>query len=555
MKNISTPLTIFISALFLAIPYLYFYLRIWYNHSIFTNNLFTYFFITTLGILFSLFIAKQLNRRFGEESKNGLLFIFAGIVILYGSFLFLMTISNYNRMVSQSIDVYYYHQVVWQLSEFKAPYLYGWDKPIYAAWSQHFEPILIFITPIYWLIKVAGVLMVIQTLVFISGTIPIYLTAKNYLHSRIIGLSLAFAYLAFGGTQFGIAYGFHPIMFFPTIFLWMYYFYIQKRIKLYLLFVVLSLFVKEEVSFIMIFWGIYLFLFKKDRLIGSITMALGILWYILCFSIIFPKFNPGGFGYWGQYAQTNGTGVLGVIMHAVSNPLDFLKTLITPSFKIDTFFQSFGSFGFLIFLFPPSFIIVLPSLLEKLLSSGIAAMNGTHYSAALTGITLVATIEAIYNIGRKKYLTKFVSNIHLFTGVFIFYLALFFNMLYGYYAFSLIPNTHRTGYPVGNVSVEPSDKNLLLLSRVIDTIPKQASVSAQYQIVPHINKPFTLVREIPNANENADYILVDTQLPPPVLTDIQIINKYLEALDQNKNYQLVVNNLGVVLFKKINTKF
>lgn len=100
-------------------------------------------------------------------------------------------------------------------------------------------------------------------------------------------------------------------------------------------------------------------------------------------------------------------------------------------------------------------------------------MNGTHYSAALTGVTLVATIEAIYNIGRKKYLTKFVSNIHLFTGVFIFYLALFFNMLYGYYAFSLIPNTHRTGYPVGNVSVEPSDENLYYCPGLLIRFPNK----------------------------------------------------------------------------------
>lgn len=555
MKSISAPFTIAVSILFLAFPFLYFYLRIWYRYSILTNELFTYLVIAVLGILFSLFITKQLNKNVREELKNGLLLLFAGLVIFYGIFIFLITVSNYNRMVSQSIDVQYFHEVAWQLSEFKVPYLYGWDKPIYAAWSQHFAPILFFISPIYWFIKTAGMLMVIQALIFISGTIPIYLTSKNYLRSRLIGLSLLFAYLAFGGTQFGIAYGFHEIMLFPTIFLWMYYFYIQKRIKLYLLFVLLSLFVKEEVSFIMIFWGIYLFLFKKDRLLGSVTMTLGIFWYILCFSIIFPKFNPGGFGYWGQYTQTNDTGVLGIIIYAVSNPLGFLKTLVTPSFKIDTFFQSFGSFGFLLFLFPPSFIIVIPSLLEKLLSSGIAAMNGTHYSAALTGVTLVATIESIYKIQRRKYFTNFIGNINVFIGIFLFYLALFFNMLYGYYAFSLIPNANRTGYRVGNVFVEPSDQNLLLLSRVIDAIPKQASVSAQYQIVPHIHKSFTLVDNIPHEPESADYVLVDTQLPPPVLTDTSIINKYLEKLDQNKNYQLVVNNLGVVLFKRVDSKF
>src|SRR3989344_6697660 len=188
MRNMSVPLTIFISALFLATPYLYFYLRIWHRYSIFTNELFTYLIIVIFGILFSLFIAKHLPNKTGEESKNGLLLTFTGIVILYGLFIFLITVSNYNRMVSQSIDVQYFHQTVWQLSEFKVPYLYGWDKPTYAIWSQHFAPILFFISPIYWLIKSAGGLMIIQAIVFISGVIPIYLTIKRYLHSRLIGL-------------------------------------------------------------------------------------------------------------------------------------------------------------------------------------------------------------------------------------------------------------------------------------------------------------------------------------------------------------------------------
>ncbi len=544
-----------ISLIFLTIPYIYYYLRIGNKNSFLNNNSLSYVIIFVLAVLFSLTLSKFFKINFNSEYKKILLFLFTAVAILYASFLFLMTMSNYNRMVSQTIDVHYYHQIVWQLSEFKVPYLYQLDKSVFAAWAQHFEPILFFIAPIYWMTKAAGVLVLLQAIVFISGIIPIYLTAKKYLHSRFAGISLAFAYLAFGGTQFGIAYGFHPIMFFPTIFLWMYYFYSQRRIKLYLLFVFLSLFVKEEVSFIMIFWGIYLFLFKKDKVLGLITSALGVFWYIVCFLFIFPKYSPAGFGYWGQYNQTSGTGVIGIIMGALLHPLDFLQTLITPSFKIDTFFQSFGAFGFLIFLFPPSFIIVLPSLLEKLLSTNIAAMNGTHYSAALTGVTLVATIESIYAIYRRKYFTNFFGNMHLFVGTLIFYLAFFFSMLYGYYAFSLIPNVQRTGYPVGDVMVEPSSENLVLLSKVIDFIPEQASVAAQYQIIPHIHRHYKLLGDIPAIDENVDYILVDTRLPPPVLTDTRLLNKYLKGLDGNKNYKLIVNQLGIVLFQRIDTVY
>ena len=52
------------------------------------------------------------------------------------------------------------------------------------------------------------------------------------------------------------------------------------------------------------------------------------------------------------------TGILGLLLFVVREPLEFLKTLITPSYKIDTFIQSFGSFGFLLFCTPQHFLLL-----------------------------------------------------------------------------------------------------------------------------------------------------------------------------------------------------
>jgi uncharacterized membrane protein len=496
--------------------------------------MFSYFVIFFVGLLFSLFLSRELKNS-KIYNKNLLLVFFATFIILYGCFILLLTMSNYNRMVSQSIDVQHYHTQIWQLSEFKVP-AYNW--------SQHFEPILLFIVPLYWLIKAAGILMFLQAINFISTVVPIYLIVKKHIHSGVIGISLAFAYLAFGGTQFGIAYGFHPIMLFPTIFIWMYYFYLEKKFKFYFLFVLLSLMVKEEVVFVMFFWALYVLLARKQKRVGVLTMIASVFWYILCFHIIFPAFNPGkGYIYWGQYNQANGTGLVGITMFALMHPLEFFRTLITPTYKIDTFFQSFGAFGFIAFFYPPSLLLVIPSLFQKLLSSGIAAVNGTHYNAALAGVTLVATIESLRRVLGQKRAFQFVGNRYIFLGTLLFYHAFFYNILFGYYVFTLAPSGGRTGYPVNNVVIEPSDSSLRLLS----------SVAAQYQIIPHLHKSPTLLFDIPRANEDADYVLVDTQLPPPVLTDTRLLNSYLEGLDNNKNYKLIINQQGIVLFQKVDT--
>lgn len=537
-KNILFVLSILI---FLSIPFAYLIIASKHINSILINTTFSYPLFLVIGLILALFVSKYLENKIDTGLKEYLVLGLKIIVVIYALYLFLVTYSNYNRYVSQSIDVSYYHYTVWQLSEFKIPYI--WEGTTIPVWSQHFEPILFFIVPIYWLIQKAGILMILQAAFVISGAIPIYMIIRDDLKSRLNALAVSFAYLAFGGLQFGFAYGFHPIMFFPTLFLWTYYFYTHKKIKLYFLFVLLSLFVKEEVAFIMMFWGFYLLIVKKEKLIGPLTMFSGLIWYFLCFNLIFPHFNREGFGYWGQYDQSAGKGVLGIIQFLLFKPAAFLNALITPSYKIDTIMHTFGSFSFLPFIYPVSFIFIIPVLLEKLLSSDIAGASGAHYSAAITGVTVVAVIESLHFLFKRK-LPQRIGSLKVFTGILIFYVALFANTIYGYRDFALSPFVNKYA---------SSDENIALLSEVISKIPKEASISAQYQIAPHIQKPIEKIRVGPNTPESSDFVIVDTQLLP-VLTDAKTINKNLEALEKNKNYQLVVNNLGVVVFRKVNVQ-
>lgn len=451
-----------------------------------------------------------------------------------------MTWSRYAGYIANVIDLSYFNAVIWQFAEFKIPYMYN---PTYPVWSQHFSPILIFLAPIYWVFPNAGILMTVQALMVISGAYPVYLIGKKFLHSKGIGLSLAFAYLAFGGLQFGFGYGFHEIMFFPPLFLWAYYFYLQKNTWVYYLFLVLSLFVKEEVAFIVLFWGIYLLFIKRDRKHGMITSIAGILWYIICFNIVFPIFTGGrSFGYWGQYGSSGG--IFGILEHAVFHPFDFLKNLVTPVDKIDTIFQVFGSFSLLLFLYPPSFLIVIPSLLEKLLSSDIAMANGAHYSAAITAVVLVATYEAFPKFFRYPFINHFVRYKTVFFAMLIMYIAFFSDVLYGYVGFSLIPAMHTSVLEQG-----PSEENMQLLSKIIASLPDNATIAAQYQIAPHIHKYYRNVGIWPSGKPVEDFIIIDTKLRP-VLTDSQTLNKAIDALEKNDAYTMSVNQLGIVVFRK-----
>jgi uncharacterized membrane protein len=537
--------------LFLAFPFFYFSFLTTNHLTVMSSTEMIYLVIILMGICFAFFFEKFFKDKLNHEKKRLIFILLVTCIWIYAAFLLLMTWSRYEGFVSESIDVVYFHQVIWQLSEFKIPYLWNLNQQLYPAWSQHFSPILIFIAPFFWISHSGGLLMLLQAAAAISGAIPIYLISKHFLRTKSIGFAIAFAYLSFGGLQYGFGYGFHEILFFPILFLWAYYFYLCKQTKRYFLFIILSLFCKEEVSFIILFWGIYIFIFKRDRMIGTITTGLGMLWYFLCFNIIFPYFNQGkGFGYWGQYATDGGSGMWGIIKNTLFKPLSFLQTLVTPGIKIDMIFQTFGQFAFLFLLFPSALLIIFPSFMEKLLSSNIAMANGAHYSAAIAALTVVATFEALPRIYQYKLITKHINNKNIFFTSLIFYCALGSTIFYGYNGYSLIPAVHQTIYERG-----VTDANYQTLIEVINALPQNATVSAQYQIAPHLNKNYKNLTIWPSMTGTEDFVIVDTELLPVLGMTSQEYTTDLEKLSKNNEYQMAVANSGVYVFKRKSYKF
>jgi uncharacterized membrane protein len=494
----------------LIIPWVLFYAAFYSGSVIFrnlVNNQVEWFYL--LFILLSLGCAATVAKFFKRRSVS--LDWLKAITILYALFLVLISVSRFISFRSEAIDVNFFKTELWQLSTFSMPEF---------AWSQHFSPILIFLVPLFWLSKSGAWLMLIQSTAVVSGALPLYLAAKTKLKSSFLGLALTIAYLTFGGLQFGYAYGWHEILFLPPLLFWMYYFWISGKRKRYWLFLVLALMVKEEVSFIIVFWGLYLLYLKHFRLAGA-TILVGSLWYLLCFQVVFPHFNPGaGFGYWDQYPTAA----------ILKQPEEILKRLVTPKYKVNTILHSFGQFSFLSLLSPATLIMVIPALLEKLLSDNIAAYNGFHYSAAIAAVVLLSVIEA---------LTKFAKN-RVFFGTLIIYMAVLANILYGYHPLSPLLINKESGL---------RGRQLKVLNRAIDSIPLTASVSAQYYIRSHLNQPYWQTSDGPGADETADYVIVNSYLPLVMAENDYLQPNLIKLIDENR-YQLLINDSGTMLFKR-----
>lgn len=492
------------------------------------------------GSLFSFFVLN-LSRLVTKDQETFLLKLFKAAVVLWSVYLFLATVARFDNFISESIDVAYYHQTVWQLADFKVPRI--WDTPSRFVWGDHFEPILFLFVPFYWFVKSADILMAAQALVAISGTIPLFLLIKKKFRDEWLALAVSSAYLLFGGLQMGYAYGFHPIVLFPTIFFWTYYFAETGRYRWYWLLLILCLSVKEEISFVMVAFGLYCLVTKKKKSIGLWTVAAGIFWYWLCFMVIFPAFSRVGFGHWGQYGDLGSGGLVSLGLHVLENPMLFLRTLVTPPYKIDTFAITFGSLAFLPLFYPLTWIMLIPPLLEKLLSSNIAALNGFHYSAVVWGVVTVSSIEALsFFCDRKTWLPSLVRKSGFWAGLIIF-VAVAANVFSGYGPLSL-----------GSFSLSYFSRpdHVEIAYKVIGELPKDASLSTSYQIAPHVDRQFGKVHPLPNMPdqplEDADFVVIDFNLPLVLNTRADFIT-YLTRIEKSGRYEVVVNKDRVVVLR------
>ena len=545
-----------------------------------TSSQTTYMMAVYLVIIPTSLITSFLLNKYLQKYSSFIFKVLIFFIILYSIYLFLMTLARYFNFRSEVIDLSYYDQVIHQMSQFKIPRV--WDTDWF-VWGDHFDGILFLFVPLYWLKREPAFLMAVQSGLAILTTIPIYLFAKEKFSKisnfraanvfserrypdppvggegmrapqkmfaneslKLLALSLSFGYLLFGSHQMGYLYGFHEIVMFPFFFFWMLFFLETKKTKLFLLFLFLTTIIKEETGFYLIFLGLYYLyknfsaanvfserrypeqsegmralikIFASKNFYAILFIATGLLWYLFTFHVIFPNFYP----YWDIHRG----------LYSGLSSIEGIKGLLQP-FKLGTILNHIAPFGFVSLLYPPSLIVTIPAWFQKLLTNDIASLSGFHYSSAITALMIFAGIEGLthYLKRRKLYIVHFT--------LFIIVISFYSNYLLGYSPSSL-----------SNLSINEFRKtpNQDLAYQYMSEIPKEASVSASYILVPHLKKPRGLIYSVPRNNDTSDYVLLNHNISIP-LTTASLYKQYLSSLE--KNYQIIKSQNNVFLLKRIN---
>ena len=304
---------------------------------------------------------------------------------------------------------------------------------INTSYTHHFQghnqPILFLFLPIYYIFQSVYTILLIQVAVVGLAAIPLYLIGKDIIGKRNAKI-VSISYLLYPSIIWNITQ-FHPVSFVPLFVFSLIYFYKKEKFFLYVIFLLLSLSLKENVSFVLIPLSLF-FMYdgiKTKYLTKNISSKLryiitgfivSVVWFYLSIKVILP-YSPYRYFHFGSSFSE-------IILNIFSNPYLFINEI----FSLEVVFYFLGMLLPVFFapLFSIStFMFSAPILLQNVLSTS-PSMMCFYYQYQFNVIPFLF-LSVIFGI-RK--LSKKVSNIKFERYIkYYFYVSIFSCVLFSFY--------------------------------------------------------------------------------------------------------------------------
>lgn len=433
----------------------------------------------------------------------------------------------------------------------------------------HFAPILFLLAPVYALIPMPETLLVFQSFILALGAFPLYLLSRRKM-SRIFGVVFSACYLLYPPLHGVNSYDFHVQAFFPVLMLSCLYYLEKQNWPKYFIFIFLSLMVQEQASYVVMFLGVYILWIYKGKIFSAIrsrrmdykvilvpliTIATGVAWFFFARWIIY-SLNPSPPP---ELKAVQNFAVLGVDepanipRYVLENPWKAFDALCYESYLKSSYLTLiFAPLALLSFLSPAPLIATLPWFGVSLVSNYPPYYRiGFQYPALIIPFVFASVVS-----GANKLLDRDLINSRIAKRVVS--LLLVCSSIFCLTVSPLSPLI-QGGYPSpAYIKPEITDHELIL-DKIIDLIPPNASILTQDNIFPHVSNRLDAYVVVPkihgetptwqNATHfilslNTTYVLMDLKSDPY----ISII--MLSDIIDKKDYGLYASADKILLFKR-----
>lgn len=421
----------------------------------------------------------------------------------------------------------------------------------------HADFILVLIAPFYLLWSDPRMLLLIQTVVLGLGAYFVYKLSVHILKNKKIALIFSFCYLINPSVGYVNLYDFHAVSLATTFLLTSFYFLLQKKTLLFLLFTLLAVLTKEQLWIISSLFGLLIITLnfktqylKKISLLKQFIMSkqtvLGLLLFIgsimiFVYLVWFAVPDARGAGHFAlEYYSDFGDSPTKIVASIITSPQK-IASIILQNDRLNYLSQIFGPLGYIPLFAPYVLVFALPDILINLLSKN----NNLHqiyyqYTAIITPFLFIAAMYGLLNIKRiLLHLTKNTDLILYAILVIMIASSIRIVYLYGPLPGSKSPNIDMFTKP------EP---NKQIINHYISKIPTEYSVTTTNNLGAHFSHRKNIYT-IPIGMEKADviaFLLGDRFAQPSPVAQREMV----QNLKKDLNYRLVIEKGNFALFIK-----
>ena len=281
-----------------------------------------------------------------------------------------------------------YDQGIWLLSRFHRPFSTIMGRQLF---GDHTSFIVLLLVPIYWIAPGAWVLLTAQSVACAAGAIPVYLLARRMLGSTPVATVLACCYLLHPALGWGNLEQFHPDVFLAASVGFAIYFAVIDRRRWFVVCVVLSLLVKEDVALVVVPLGAW-YALRRDRRTGLLVMGAG-LGYAGIATLVVMRALVGRPSLNGWRLPFGG--VTGMVRTAVARPgqmFDYLRADGRPFYVWQMVMPSVAAF---VRSFDVAAIAALVMAANVVSTFQLQHLLRFHYSVVIVPILAMATVVGI----------------------------------------------------------------------------------------------------------------------------------------------------------------
>lgn len=321
-------------------------------------------------------------------------------IVLYAAYMIYFTILNHRHFNTYGYDLGIYDNQFWQA-------LHG--HPFRSTpslregnWSIlkiHAEFSLYAFLPFYAAAPRAETLLVLQSVTIAAGAIPVYrFTARRL--PRSVAAMLAIAYLLYPPLHGANFYDFHFQPLGAVFVLATIDFLDEGRTRLAAASLLLALGCREDISFGLFCFGLYLALDGKRFRTGVVVAAVSAVWFVTVKFIVMPRFGTYWFAdMYKQLFPPEDRSYGGVVKTIISNPWFMVRTLLTGD-KLRYALQVLAPLAFLPLRKPLLWILLIPGFFFTILtteypaSTQIAFQYSCHFVPYVFFATAVILAES-----------------------------------------------------------------------------------------------------------------------------------------------------------------